>query len=311
MLIGGPQATASCDDDLTFTLSGYRCDIPVKIETGSGELVSGPAGVAIKLRHNIHDGYERVALTDSNGIAAFENVPDSILIASIEQEGSREDKPLYKVKETSFQVVFNTETGFWFENNPDGFVIETTLVEGWIKQQLNDAAPASFIRVVALTLEGAVVQTVLTNSNGRYQLDTLRAGKYVVRPESANDETTQIFKPANRTVTVELGKKNTVAGFQVFGGSISGQVKSLRGAPIGGATISVDGVSKAVTDSNGVYYLKFESFPSEHTIEATGDYYIFNPIKVTVTEETRQLPPIQASVTYVCGSVWTIDEETN
>ena len=31
--------------------------------------------------------------------------------------------------------------------------------------------------------------------------------------------------------------------------------------------------------------------------------YIYDPIEVTVTEDTRQLPTIKASATYVCGWV--------
>ena len=60
--------------------------------------------------------------------------------------------------------------GFEMEDNPDGFVIETTLVEGFIKQSLNDAEPAAFVKVSARKADGdsKVMQTVSTDRNGRY-----------------------------------------------------------------------------------------------------------------------------------------------
>ena len=39
--------------------------------------------------------------------------------------------------------------------------------------------------------------------------------------------------------------------------------------------------------------------------------YIFDPIDVTVTDETRQLPDIQATATYVCGSIFMINYDTD
>ena len=71
------------------------------------------------------------------------------------------------------------------EDNPDGFVIETTLVEGYIKQSLNDAEPAAFVKVAARKADGAgeLVQTVSTDKNGRYQFNMLKPGKYVIGPE--------------------------------------------------------------------------------------------------------------------------------
>ena len=57
------------------------------------------------------------------------------------------------------------------------------------------------------------------------------------------------------------------------------------------------------TDNKGVYYVKFDSFPSKHQIQAIHPMYIFDPIEVTVTDETRQLPTIEAQATYVCGTV--------
>ena len=51
--------------------------------------------------------------------------------------------------------------------------------------------------------------------------------------------------------------------------------------------IAVDGVNVTTTDEKGVYYINFNTFPSEHTIQASAREYIFDPLTVTVTEEMR------------------------
>ena len=49
MLIGGAEGRPTCED-ITFTLKGYACTIPVKLRTAEGELIRGPAGIPIMLR---------------------------------------------------------------------------------------------------------------------------------------------------------------------------------------------------------------------------------------------------------------------
>ena len=71
------------------------------------------------------------------------------------------------------------------EEAPNGFVIWTTLVEGFIKQQLN-VEEAAFGVKVSIQEQGdeqKIVQTVLTDKTGRYQFDRARPGKYVISPE--------------------------------------------------------------------------------------------------------------------------------
>lgn len=105
-------------------------------------------------------------------------------------------------------------------------------------------------------------------------------------------------------MTSVVGKKTEVAGFQVFGGSISGLVQGLNeDYSLPYAVVAIDGVNTTQTDKKGIYYVNFNTFPSKHTIEIIHDLYIYDPIEVTVTEDTRQLPTIKASATYVCGWV--------
>ena len=52
----------------------------------------------------------------------------------------------------------------------------------------------------------------------------------------------------------------------------------------------MNGVDTAVTNAKGVYYITFDKLPGTYTIEAVHEYYIFDPLTVKVTEDTRQLP---------------------
>ena len=75
------------------------------------------------------------------------------------------------------------------------------------------------------------------------------------------------------------------------------------------AKILVNGVEVTKADNKGIYYINFDQTPGEYTIQAQHDYFIFDPLTVTVNEETRNLPDIRATATYVCGYVQTINRE--
>ena len=78
-MIGASGSSVTCEDSLTFTLKGYRCDVPIKVMTGDEKLVPGPAGIPVRLHHSIPGGYNHTELTDENGIASFENVPSTTM----------------------------------------------------------------------------------------------------------------------------------------------------------------------------------------------------------------------------------------
>lgn len=109
--------------------------------------------------------------------------------------------------------------------------------------------------------EQKIIQTVMTDKNGRYQFDHARPGKYVIFPENTDSDNQQVFKPTSRIVNVELLKKTNVPGFQVHGGAISGQIVSFNGHGLGAVIMQVDGVNKTTCDNQGIYYLNFKAFP--------------------------------------------------
>ena len=112
ILIGASESTFNCNESLTFTLKGYRCEIPVKVMTENDQLVAGPAGISIRLKHNIPNSFNTTVLTDENGIATFEGVPDQILNAYFEQDKKDNGLPLYWVEKQNFQVLFKSSGGF-------------------------------------------------------------------------------------------------------------------------------------------------------------------------------------------------------
>ena len=117
-------------------LKGYVCNIPVRVRNEDGSLSAGPAGIPIRIKANTPNGYTSTVRTDGNGIASFEEVPNGKYNAYFEQseEDSGGGLPLYGLREKFFQIDFTLSEGFIFKSESgDGFVIETTLVEGYVK----------------------------------------------------------------------------------------------------------------------------------------------------------------------------------
>ena len=118
-------------------LKGYVCNIPVKLRTADGGLAAAPAGIPIKLSDTSPTGFRSTVVTDGNGIAAFDEIPAKHLYAYFDEElckkAADNGKALYSVNKQVFSVLFSSKDGFT-PSEEDGFIIETTLVEGFIKQ---------------------------------------------------------------------------------------------------------------------------------------------------------------------------------
>ena len=70
----------------------------------------------------------------------------------------------------------------------------------------------------------------------------------------------------------------------------------------------VNGVERAKTDSKGRYSLSFEKIPGKYEIEPDQKEYHFEPLKITIDENTKKIPNIQATAAYICGRVFTIKD---
>ena len=100
-----------------------------------GVLIAGPPGIPIKLKANTPKGYEDIVKTDGNGIASFEGVPNGKYNAYFDEGESLASDgglSLYRLKEKRFKIDFTSTTGFILDSQ-EGFIIESTLVEGYVK----------------------------------------------------------------------------------------------------------------------------------------------------------------------------------
>ena len=90
-------------------------------------------------------------------------------------QDNSDGKPLFGVQLQSFHVTFKPKIGFEMGGTPHGFVILTSLVEGFIRQQDSYSQSAPSFKITAKKqedgLEGRIVQVVRTDKNGRYQFD--------------------------------------------------------------------------------------------------------------------------------------------
>lgn len=82
-------------------------------------------------------------------------------------------------------------------------------------------------------------------------------------------------------------------------GTLNGVVKNPSGTPVSGATISVDGTTRNITDSNGYYQITNLAL-SSHTVAASKVNYSENSTAVSITGINTQnftLTPTQATIT--------------
>ena len=61
--------------------------------------------------------------------------------------------------------------------------------------------------------------------------------------------------------------------------------------------------------SKGVFNVNFEQIPKEYNITVIHRDFIFEPLLLTVTEETTSIPEIKPVATYVCGKIFTLNYE--
>ena len=164
--------------------------MPVKVTAAGGSIIDGPAGVEIKLVENTPNGYSHTVETNAKGIAVFEEVPPTKLTAYFDNADdlrvreASETKSIYRMERNKMQVIFRRNQGGFVLDDERGFVVLSTLVEGFIMQQVSDSTPASFVKILikSATADEKVITTTQTDANGRYQLDSLRPGKYIVVP---------------------------------------------------------------------------------------------------------------------------------
>ena len=88
-----------------------------------------------------------------------------------------------------------------------------------------------------------------------------------------------------------------------------GLVTGLQDIPARNVSILVNGEEQTRTDSAGRYSLSFDKIPGSYEIEPESTHYYFEPVKVRIDENTKEIEKIQASAVYICGRVFTIQDD--
>ena len=87
-----------------------------------------------------------------------------------------------------------------------------------------------------------------------------------------------------------------------------GSVTGLKDIPANNVTILVNGKERTRTDSAGRYSLSVDKIPGSYEIEPEDTFLYFEPVKVNIDENTKVIEKIQASAVYICGRVYTIQD---
>ncbi|CAM8928070.1 unnamed protein product [Rhodiola kirilowii] len=146
----------------------------------------------------------------------------------------------------------------------------------------------------------------VSDADGVFKFKSLPCGTYKLVPYYKGENTVFDVHPPFISVTVEHHHLAVPQKFQVTGFSIGGRVVDGNGEGVNGATVSVDGRERSVTDKNGYY--KLDQVTSSHyTIEVSKEHYKFNVLKdFLVLPNMASVPDILAISYDVCGEVRTV-----
>jgi hypothetical protein len=164
-------------------------------------------------------------------------------------------------------------------NEDSGAVFLTNYsISGRVTYQFsNDPFPG----VVIVTSTGV---TATTNNVGRYQLQGLPAGTYMITPTTTSSGDTLIAFPAAQEVTLppNTNDLNFGAEIVVTDAGIAGQIVLADGSPVDGVTLYLSTGTTVVTDAQGRYRF-FPLAPGDYTLWPDKAGFSFEPDVRTVS----------------------------
>lgn len=271
---------------------GYLSNTAVQVNVDTGQIVlSSPIVITLD------------AATISGKVVNDENAPVQLAIVkatkgSETQEVSTNSTGNYtfnvssgtwvlEVSKTGFVSPANRtltlNTGDNLQNQNFTLVPRANQVTGFVYQVSASGTgqvPVSGVTVTATPVSGPTVTTV-TSANGQYTL-SLKNGSYTISVAQTG------YTPSNPT-QLTLTVAQTVSGVNFTltpnPSSVNGLVSDLSGAPLSGATVTVQGVATTTTLSTGNYSLSLPA--GTHTLTATRSGYV-TPASVTVTVNPGQ-----------------------
>lgn len=256
----------------------------------AGRIVNGDggplAGVSVKLKVSSTDPAPKTALTNTDGIYRFDNVP----------KGGYAIQPILSGWRFEPEQATLTLPTTGFEYSPNGRAnFKGVRLTGTLKVQgltLNGAGqPLAGVQIYrGKTIADGAVPVATSNSEGHWVVEGLAAGTYYFVPKLSG----YTFEPGIGSATVPTsGLPWSPNGRIVFTGrkaetkyAIRGKVTTSAGAAIAGVTIKFnDLTTTATTSSTGEYAM--ENLPSgTYNVKASKDGFTFQPLSVSVTLPT-------------------------
>lgn len=272
--------------------AGYLSNTAVQVNVDTGQiLISSPIVLTVD------------AATISGKVVNDENAPVQLAIVKATKGSETQEVST----NSTGNYTFNISSGSWtIEVSKTGFVSpaprtltlntgdnlqnqnftlipRANQVTGFVYQVSSSGTgqvPVGGVTVSATPVSGQTVTTV-TGSNGQYTL-SLKNGSYTISVAQTG------YTPSSST-QLTLTVAQTVSGVNFTltpnPSTVNGLVTDLAGAPLSGATVSVQGVATTTSLSTGNYSLSLPS--GTHTLTVTRSGYV-TPASATVTVNPGQ-----------------------
>ncbi|PAT11804.1 hypothetical protein CKJ80_00875 [Corynebacterium hadale] len=194
--------------------------------------------------------------TGQDGTYKFASVPAGEFSVSVVPTNARSGEP----KEVTVRP-----------NRPSTADIQLTRAPGNLEGVVTNDAGESVndAKVILKDADGNEVATAQTDANGKYQFNEQKAGSYTVTVEAG---TAHEANSVDATITPA---KTEVADVQVkrTNGWAEGTVVDETGAPVEGATVTIDGADTYTTDADGKFTTdKLNPGPHEATVAKTDEH---------------------------------------
>jgi protocatechuate 3,4-dioxygenase beta subunit len=245
-----------------------------KVSNSSG---AGVSGTGIYLG----DGTTAVATTNSEGKYVIEELVTGRYVVKAKKEGST-------FTPTSVVVELPTSGA---TASPDGvanFTVQTPATKYAIRGRVTGAGGAG-VSGIGIFLGDATTAAITTNSEGRYALEGLVAGRYVVKAKKEGST----FTPAS--IVVELPTAGATAspdGVANFEAQTTSTKYLIRGRIVGGTGVALAGVEiriadavRATTNSEGRYTIEGLEAGTYNVIPRK-ERFTFTPTSKAVTLPT-------------------------
>jgi hypothetical protein len=172
----------------------------------------------------------------------------------------------------------------------------TYTISGIVRTAAGTAIPG-----VTMTLSGDATSTAATNINGQYAFPTLANGSYTITPSKAGYS----FNPLAKAVTISgaraMGQNFTGAPY-----TISGKVKTARGAPMVRVLVTLSGGGENRTQATDIYgNYSFKGVANGgYTVTPAKSGFAFSPVNRPVTINNANSPGNDFGVTFgISGTV--------